>query len=168
MSLVRKSLRERLDDGEIIFGPWVLSTNPAFAEIPGLLDFDFVYFDMEHTSNCWETIEKLILAALSTGTPTIVRVEDANPVNIRKVFELGAEGVLVPHVCTREDTEYIVRVAKFPPLGIRGTANTVRSAKYYTPDFKAYLEESNRKTLVCALIEDKEAIENIEEIAAGR
>ena len=59
MIVHRKSLRERLMDGEIIFGPWVLSTNPAFAEIPGLLDFDFVYFDLEHTSNCLETIEKL-------------------------------------------------------------------------------------------------------------
>ena len=161
-----RSLRERIMNGEVIVGTWVLSTNPAFAEIPGLLGFDFVYFDREHTSNSWETIEKLILASLSVDTPSIIRIEDNDPVNIRKTFELGAQGVLVPHVCTREDAESIVKAAKFPPLGIRGTADTVRSAGYHVDDMKKYLSESNKNTLVCALIEDKEAMENIEEIAS--
>lgn len=159
-------LKEKLARGEVIVGPWVLSETPSFAEVPGLLGFDFVYFDREHTTTSWERLEVMILAARSTGTPVIVRVEDNDPVSIRRVIEIGAQGVLVPHVRDRAEAEALVKAAKFPPEGIRGLAGTVRSAKYNVEDWDKYIENSNREVLVCALIEDKSGIENIEEIVS--
>lgn len=160
------SLKERLKSGEFIVGPWVLADNPAFAEIPGLLGYDFIYFDLEHTTATLKSLEEMVLAAKSVNTPVIVRIDKNDPVTIRKVLEMGAEGVLVPHVETKEEAEEAVKAAKFPPAGIRGAAGTVRSAGYSVENWDAYIEESNSELLICALVETKRGIENIREIVS--
>jgi len=160
------SLKSRLMNGEFIVGPWVLSENPAFVEIAGLVGYDFVYLDLEHTTTTLERLEKMILAAKGVDTPVIVRVDKNDPVTIRKVLEIGAEGVLVPHIETKEEAEEAVRAAKFPPEGIRGAAGTVRSACYSVDDWSEYIDQSNRGVLVCALVETKEGIDNIDDIVS--
>lgn len=47
----------------------------------------------------------------------MVRLTGADEVDIRKVLEMGAEGVVIPHIRTRDEAASIVRAAKFPPLG---------------------------------------------------
>jgi 4-hydroxy-2-oxoheptanedioate aldolase len=87
-------------------------------------------------------------------------------IQIRKALEMGAEGVIVPHVRTKEDMEICVRGAKFPPLGRRGYDATVRSANYGGAGFVAsdYIEYSNSTELVIPMAEDFEFMDRIDDM----
>ena len=39
---------------------------------------------------------------------------------IYRTFDVGAQGIVVPHVDTAEDARRVVRGAKFGPIGARG------------------------------------------------
>ena len=79
-----------------------------------------------------------------------VRVTKPDDIEIRKALEVGAEGVIIPHVRTIEDMKACVRSAKFPPLGRRGGDSTVRSVDMANAQINAsdYIENSNATELV--------------------
>jgi len=135
-------------------------------EIIGYSGFDYVFIDMEHTTIELESLSKLIMASEVAGVFAIVRVAGNDPVQIRKVIELGAEGVIVPHICTQKDAENAVQATRFPPEGVRGFASLVRSHTFDLPkvDLPDYLKTSNEEIVVIPLIEDQEAVDHIDEI----
>jgi 4-hydroxy-2-oxoheptanedioate aldolase len=138
----------------------------SFVEIIGYSGFDYVFIDMEHTTIELESLSDLIIASEVAGVFPIVRVSENDPVQLRKVIELGAEGVIIPHVGTQKDAEKAVQATRFPPEGIRSYASLVRSHTFDLPrsDLSDYLKKSNDEIAVIPLIEDKEAVENIDEI----
>lgn len=87
---------------------------------------------------------------------------------IRNALEFGADAVCVPHIRNAVDAEQAVRCGKFPPWGIRGAAGDVRSAHYGAGafDWKEYVEQSNKDTMIVPLAEDREFFDNIDEILA--
>ena len=83
---------------------------------------------------------------------------------IRKVFEIGADSVMVPHICTRDDAVKAVKAAKFPPNGIRSAASGLRCARYRVHDWPSFVKWSNENTMVSILIEDVNALKNLDDI----
>jgi 4-hydroxy-2-oxoheptanedioate aldolase len=160
------NLREKMKNGPV-FGIVCYTGSVAAVEAIGNYGFDFVYLDLEHSPlDGIVNIEKLILAAIHSGVAPLVRVSQNNEMEIRKVLEMGAEGVIVPHCRTKQDIVNIMKGAKFPPLGRRGGESCVRSGNYGGPGFAwhAYTKQSNEDTLVIPMDEDYEFSENIEEI----
>ena len=60
----------------------------------------------------------------------MVRVPDLNFAPLSRVLDLGARGVMVPRVETREQTEAIVRALKYGPTGSRGVATGIAHDLY--------------------------------------
>lgn len=163
-------LKEAVREGRVLCGMSLSTPAPTFVEILGYSGFDFVFIDTEHTTISLEDLSNLIVASELSGIAAIVRVPDNHPSHIRRVLEIGAEGVIIPHVNSREDALRAVQAAKFPPEGIRGVGTMVRSNKFGFPEkgLAEYARCSNEGTTVIPLIEEKEAVENIEEIAEVR
>ncbi len=149
-----------------VFGMTVYSGCPAVIEALGHFGFDFVFIDAEHTSMSVTDLKECVMAARLTGISPLVRVTCPDMIEIRKAFEMGAEGVIVPHVRTKEEMEICVRGAKFPPKGRRGYDATVRSAAYGGAGFNAseYIEYSNDTELVIPMAEDFEFMDSIDEL----
>jgi 4-hydroxy-2-oxoheptanedioate aldolase len=150
-----------------VFGITCFTGAACTVEAIGNWGYDFVYLDLEHCSLSGpENMEKLIMSAKLVGIPSVVRVTGTDEVEIRKVLEMGAEGVVVPHTRTKEDAEKIVRAAKFPPMGRRGAESNVRSAGFGGPGFSwpDYVAKSNEETLVIPMDEDFEFTDNLDEI----
>ena len=164
MSRKKRVMKEELKSGKILLGMGVESENTDFVEIAAMVGFDFIYLDQEHTTTSWETLKRLVIAADLYDTPVIVRVEKNDEVAIRKALEMGVQGILVPHVCTKEETIKAIQAAKFPPKGVRGAASNVRSAGFGARDWKNYVPEANSDVLVSIMFEDKKAMENVDEI----
>ena len=136
-------------------------------EMLGYTGFDYVFIDTEHTPiSSDQTLENLIRAAEASGIVPIVRVKENREHYIRNALEAGAKGVVIPHVATKEDAENAVKYARFPLRGVRGADPTVRSAKYKCGDFNwdAFIKQSNEEAMVIPLLEDKEFLENLDEI----
>ena len=160
------TLKKAIREGRILCGMSVSTPVPSFLEIVGRSGFDFVYIDIEHSTISLESLPSMVMASELSGMATLVRVPENDATWVRKVLEVGADGVIVPHVNTREEAEMAVRSARFPPEGIRGFGALVRSSGFNLPQMSMseYTRRSNEGVVVVAQIEEREAVENIEEI----
>lgn len=162
---MKNTLKEKMKTRPV-FGMTIYSGSPAVVEALGHIGFDFVFIDAEHSPMEVTDLREIILAARLAGISPLVRVTRPDEIEIRKALEMGAEGVIVPHVRNKEEAEICVRGAKFPPIGRRGYDATVRSANYGFANYSAseYIENSNNTELVIPMAEDFEFMDNIDEI----
>ncbi|WP_186446207.1 HpcH/HpaI aldolase family protein [Paenibacillus cremeus] len=156
-------VKTKLQQGGTAVGCFIGFHSPTLVEMLGDSGFDFVVIDNEHGPFSWSEVEEMVRAAELAGTVPIVRVAyDAS--DIQKALDRGAYGIHVPMVNTREQAQEVVQRAQFPPAGKRGTAYSVRSARYGTRGGADYLKASNEQILIAVHIETPQAVENIEEI----
>ena len=87
------------------------------------------------------------------GMTSIVRVNQNEQGLIYRTFDVGAQGVVIPHVDNKQDAENVVEGSKFAPLGKRGNFTSRQGI-----GVDNYFEKANQETLVVVLIEDIEAI----------
>jgi 4-hydroxy-2-oxoheptanedioate aldolase len=107
----------------------------------------------------------MIAAINAAGRPALVRSLWNDAATPGQCFDAGATCVIAPMVNTRAQAEALVRAAKYPPMGARSWGGyTALQASGLTPG--EYLREANRMTMVFAMIETVEALENVEAIAA--
>ncbi len=160
------NLNKMFRRGHIIWGSVLKFNDPAVVEILGTVGFQFVLIDREHATLDELAVEHLIRAALLTGIAPVVRVSENRAPMISKALDMGASGVVVPHITTRADAERAVRAAKFYPLGERGVDSTVRAGNYSLFNPTEYYRTSNENTAIILQLEGLEAVENVEEIVA--
>lgn len=157
-------LKEKLKNGERLFGPFVNLCHPAVLEIAGLAGFDFAIIDTEHGELSSDRAVDMVRAAKLSGVSPVVRVYGNQPELIAKALDIGAEGVQVPQVGNKAEAMAAVKAAKFSPEGARGCNRYVRAAKYSAADKFAYFGNANQETTVIIQVEGKEGIDNLPEI----
>ena len=122
-------LKALLQEGKLACGSWLTLCSPLGAEIMGLAGFDWLLIDMEHGSGDYQTLLGQLQAISCAGeTTTVVRVQWNDPNIVKRVLDLGAEGVMVPGVRTVDEARQAVASLRYPPEGIRGIAN-VRASR---------------------------------------
>jgi len=156
------TLKQRLYAGKAAFGAMCTFPSPPVVEMLGHLGFDWVLLDNEHGSITVDTAEACIAAAELAGTAPIVRPVANRPDVIAPFLDRGAWGVQVPHVNTAEEARAAVDAVKYGPDGHRGIFSGGRPAAYgFAGTTADYAREANRQTLVCLMLEEVEAIENL-------
>ena len=156
--------RELIKQGKVVIGTWAQMASPESVEIIGKSRFDFVVIDTEHGFFGLETAENLVRAADASGIVPLIRVSHKNPTLIMKALDMGARGVIVPGVSTKEDAVQAVRAAKYAPLGNRGACPCVRAAGHMAWDWTEYARRADESTVVFLLVEGKEGVANFEDI----
>jgi 2-keto-3-deoxy-L-rhamnonate aldolase RhmA len=137
---------------------------PQAAEIFGLLGFDWLFIDCEHSPMSIESLTQLIMAAEIRETTPVVRVPQNVPEVILRYLDIGVMGIIVPEVSSAEDARKSVKAVKYPPEGDRGLA-AVRAADYgLRGSLGDYTKIANRETLILADIESREGVEHAREI----
>jgi 4-hydroxy-2-oxoheptanedioate aldolase len=135
-------------------------------ELFGAIGYDFVFLDCEHGSMGPLEVEHMVRAAEAYNITPIVRIPDHADATILRYLDRGAQGIIVPHVNTREQAERIVAAARYYPEGHRGAAGG-RAHEYNvetTPqESRAWL---NEQVLVIPMCEETEAIDNLDGILA--
>jgi 2-dehydro-3-deoxyglucarate aldolase len=153
--------RARLKRGDKLLGTMVTLPSAATAEILADLGFDWLFIDGEHGP--LETADlAAILQVAGQKTACIVRVPEAAEVPIKKVLDLGADGIIVPQVNTAEQAASVVRFARYAPEGARGVG--LARAQGYGQRFGEYLAAANREIAVIVQAEHALAVENIDAI----
>ena len=157
------SLKNKLAQGNQIYGMFNSIPNPLVTEIIAASGYDFVIIDSEHTAINEETLEHMIRAAEAAQITPIVRVSQAIERDIIKVLDMGARGIVVPHVTDKEKVEQVVQLSRYYPQGLR-SLNGGRMAKFGEIPLTEYMNDANNDILVIAMIEDKEGIAALEDI----
>lgn len=156
------SFKEKLKNS-FVFGPFSKTSDPAFIEILGHAQFDFVILDLEHGPNNVQALQNLIRAAEVSNILPIVRVKENNLSTIGEVLDIGAAGIQFPKVENAEQASALIREVKFAPNGNRGVCRFVRAANYSAQDRFEYFKDANN-VIVILQIEGQQAISDLESI----
>ena len=163
--MIRKNpIKQRLKNGEAVFGTFARCSDPAVVEVLGFAGFEFIIIDNEHTAMDQENMVNLIRAAELNGMVATVRIRQKNAAEILRALDSGALGVQVPQVDTAEQARQIARWTKYAPEGERGYAASQRSAGYGSIDPVEYARLSNENVLTVCYCETKESVDNLAEI----
>jgi len=156
------SLKSKLRNREITIGSWITIGHQAIIDILAEANFDWLTIDMEHTSIDLNELQILIGFIQSHNIAALVRVSKNEEVIIKRALDAGADGIIVPMICTKEDASQAVSYAKYPPFGKRGVG--LNRAQRYGYGFEVYKEWIDAGLVIIAQIEHKVGVENIEEI----
>jgi len=156
---LKNRLKEVLRRGDVALGITVTIGHPDIAEILGKIGFDFINFDTQHTPLSIETVQSMMQAMSYSQTTPIVRVQWNDIAMINRALDIGAHGIIIPFVNTKEDVLKALRSAAFPPKGLRSYGP--RRAALRDPEYMATADE---EILVFPQIETKESLDNIETI----
>ncbi len=161
------SMRERLDAGQLVL--CMALTQARTADIPTIAaaaGFDAVYVDLEHGATSLETTSLLCSAAIGAGITPLVRVPAHDAPYLTRSLDVGAMGVIVPHVESRAEAEAIVDACRFPPRGHRSVSGPNPANRYQVLPQQELLDRFDRRTMVAAMVESPLAIERADEIAS--
>lgn len=142
------------------------SRTPDVPPIAAACGYDAVYVDLEHTAASLETAQLLCLSALGAGIAGLVRVPSADPSLIARVLDVGAVGVIVPHINSELEAASVVRAARFPPVGHRSISGANAVSGYTPRTAQELVEVLERQTVVAVMIETPEGVEACDSIAA--
>jgi 4-hydroxy-2-oxoheptanedioate aldolase len=141
-------------------------TDPWLTEVAGRIGYDAVWYDLEHRAFGYETIDPISLACRATGMDLMVRIRKHGYDNAMRALEFGANGIMVPHCRTPEEARQWVEWVRFPPEGKRGFDGAGADADFCLADPVEHVKHANREVFLVLQIEDKEAVECINDIAA--
>jgi 2-keto-3-deoxy-L-rhamnonate aldolase RhmA len=145
-------------------GTFVKSNSPHVVEVLGATDLDFAVLDAEHAPLDRTALDLMMLAGKAAGLPLLVRIPDRSAATVQSALDIGAAGLVVPHVDTVADALAVVAHARFRG-GDRGFSSSPRFAGYGTLGMKATIAHGDSAMVICQ-IESPLAVENAAAIAA--
>jgi 2-keto-3-deoxy-L-rhamnonate aldolase RhmA len=148
-----------LKEGKVAIGTTITIGHPDVAEVIGQTGFDWVMLDMEHAPMNIPIIQNLLQAMSFSPIVPIIRVAWNDMVMVKQALDIGAYGLIVPWVNTKEEAQRAVQSVKYPPVGLRGFGP--RRASLRDPE---YVATANQEILLCVQIETQRAVDNIDEI----
>lgn len=157
------TLRNKLDNGEAIFGTHISLYDPVITEIIGRTGYDYLWIDTEHTSIDLHCLELHLMAARAAGVASVVRVPWYDAVRAKPVLEMGPDGIIFPMIRSYENALEAMQACLYPPHGIRGFGprNAMRFGETPLHD---YLQWVNHTMLKMIQIEHIDAVRDIDRI----
>jgi 4-hydroxy-2-oxoheptanedioate aldolase len=128
--------------------------------------FDAIWFDQEHVGLTITQIEEAARAARATGLSNFVRLYAADYATVMRPLEAGAGGIMASMVRSARQAEEIVAWTKFAPRGCRGVNGSGVDNRYGAYQGGDYFQRANAETVVGIQIEHRDALEEVEAIAA--
>jgi 2-keto-3-deoxy-L-rhamnonate aldolase RhmA len=158
---MKGNLKSRLKKGDHMLGTALTITSPEISEILSQVGFDWLWIDMEHGPFDLTQTQRMI-QAMRPGCASVVRTPWNDSVWIKRILDIGCEGLIVPQIKTAAEAEAAVRACKYPPDGIRSVA--VARANNYGLTFEDYMKLANEDTAIILQVEHEEGVMNIDTI----
>ncbi|MBU3031078.1 HpcH/HpaI aldolase family protein [Paracoccus marinaquae] len=165
MNSVKPGMRKRIAQGDRMLGSFIKLTDPSSIEIFGGTGFDFVVIDQEHGPFDRQALNIAMLAARAAGVAGVVRVPQPTPDLILSTLDVGATGILAPHIVTAEDARGLVSACRYRS-GRRGFSGVTRAGGYGSSSMWQQIDASDAAIAAIAMIEDPPALDHLDEILA--
>lgn len=121
---------EQLRGTQPSIGTWLSIGSPVIAELAAECEFDWLLFDLEHGCGNEAGLLHNLQAVRGAKAAAIVRVGAPHADLIARILDLGAHGIMVPHVDTAETARACVEAMRYPPRGRRGFSRSSRVYGY--------------------------------------
>jgi len=164
--MLGEEFRARLGAGELLLGCNVRHSRTS--EIGAILrdcGFHWLMLDNEHSPMPSDKIYDIGLAAIRAGVAPLARARQNGPAEIGSHLTNGMLGVIVPHVNTALGAALAAKSCRFPPDGDLSVPGSIPQFGYGR-DLAEAARLFNRNVLVVVMIESREALANLDSIAA--
>ena len=163
MNLIKRKLAE----GDLVLCMGLRQARSVdIVMIAAACGFDSIYMDLQHSPLSLETTSMLCASSIGMGITPLVRVSSHHGLDISRVLDGGALGVIAPNVNTPTEAEMLVDCAKFPPVGHRSVMGPCPALAYKPLPLGEISKTLNEETLLIVMLETPEAIRNADAIAA--
>lgn len=161
----RNPVKRRLAEGGTVVGPYIAEFFTAgLPRIVASAGADFLIFDYEHSGWTPQALRTQIALARGAGIVPIVNTPGRQYEREGLLLDMGAMGLLVPHVQSEEDANAVVDAIYYAPAGHRGASFGLAHDNFSAADVTATIRDANDSILVIAKLESGLAIENAEKI----
>lgn len=158
---MKSSFSSQIKNNAPLIGTIVTLGSPEVAEMLSLCGFDWLFFDMEHSTFSVSSVQNC-LQAVRGDCLAIVRVPENSAVWIKRVLDTGCDGIVVPQVNSPDEAQRAVNAAKYPPLGARSVG--IGRAHGYGLSFGDYVASANERVALIIQIEHIDAVKNLDAI----
>ena len=160
-------MKSLLRAGTAVAGTMVVEfRQPSVMQVLKNAGYDFATIDMEHGVFDYESVADLSRFGRHIGITPLVRVPDKQYPYIARALDVGAQGIMVPRLCSAEDVREVVNIIKYPPLGGRGCSFGRGHTDFHGGPLTENMRAANEETLLIVQVETQGAIAEIEEIAS--
>jgi 4-hydroxy-2-oxoheptanedioate aldolase len=160
------SAKHNLASGKCVYGTSLEDClSPELPVVLAAAGLDFFFVDTEHSPASYDRIQTLCRSGRGAGIIPLVRVTNNEPSLISRALDVGAMGVILPRIRSVAEVKAAVQVVKFPPLGRRGFGLRTIISDLDERPAKEQIESANRETMLVPMIETREALACVEEIA---
>jgi 2-keto-3-deoxy-L-rhamnonate aldolase RhmA len=146
-------------------GIFIKTPSPHIIEVLATCpELDFGILDGEHAPFDRGDLDVMLLAGKAAGLPLLVRVQDTQPSTLLSALDLGAQGLVIPHVDTPQIAAHVAKLARYRG-GLRGYSGGTRIAGYGTIRMAEVCNLAD-VTPIIAQIEHPSAVESVCDILA--
>ena len=158
--MFKNKILEKIKSNQPVINGWLSIPNSFTAEAMSKMGWDSLTIDMQHGQNDYSATLSMLQAISTTDTTPLARVPWNEPGIIMKMLDLGVLGIIAPMINSKKECENFVSYCSYPPKGQR-SFGPMRAQLIYGSD---YFENANSNIISLAMIETKEAVDNIDEI----
>jgi 4-hydroxy-2-oxoheptanedioate aldolase len=162
LALKENPLKKIFAEGNIAVNGWLHIPSTWSAEVLANQGFDSLTVDLQHGLIDYQMAFYMMQAINTTDAIPLARVAWNDPAMIMKLLDAGAYGIICPMINSREECEAFVGACRYHPKGYRSLGPT-RARFAYGMD---YADHANDQILTIAMVETKEALDNLEEIVS--
>ncbi|MBD3760410.1 aldolase/citrate lyase family protein [Rhizorhabdus sp.] len=162
---MQTSFRDSIRSGRPLVGTFIKTGTSETSELLGHAGLDFAIADAEHAPLGLERIDRVVLGARSAGLPCLVRVPALAPALVGQMLDLGAAGVVIPHVRDADIAREAIEEARYVG-GRRGFSPSTRAGDYGLHDPSGHIARADAAVTVWCQIEDASALNHLDAIAA--
>ncbi len=155
-------LRTLWSQGKGAVNGWLAIPDSFCAEVMAQQGWDTLTIDLQHGLIDTAALVPMLQAIQSTAAMPIVRVPWLEPGVIMKALDAGSQAIICPMVNTRDDALRLVQYTRYAPQGTR-SFGPVRAGMVHGAD---YASAANANTLVLAMIETAQALDNLDAICS--
>tara|TARA_B100000945_G_C20281686_1_gene548945 strand:+ start:64 stop:852 length:789 start_codon:yes stop_codon:yes gene_type:complete len=160
----KNKLKKIFAEGKAAINGWLQIPNSFSAEVMAHQGWDSLTIDMQHGVVDYSNALEMLQAISTTDVVPLARVNWNEPGQIMKILDAGCYGIICPMVSNKDEAENFVKACLYPPKGYR-SFGPIRGLLYGGSD---YAKESNDEILKFAMIETKEALENLDSIMSTK
>ena len=160
--MIKNLIKNKLQTGATVFGPFFASTDPQLAELVAFLEWDFIIFDAEHSSITPFDVENFSRACELRQVTPLVRTPGHEIHMVNRFLDAGAHGIMFPMINNRIEAQGAIQTVKYPPLGRRGLAAPRASDFLVKGSGGEYIIHANKETLTMIQVETKKAVDALD------
>lgn len=111
----QNSTKATLAQGKSSVGTWLSLANWTSARFLSRTGFDWLTLDLEHSQADMENAATIFATCADQGCVALARVPSNRHDHIKRVLDIGAQGVVVPMVNSVEEARSAVKACLYPP-----------------------------------------------------